>query len=92
VSIRGLERFAVGSLLVSIALIVIDRVRHPHGFFFLIPVRLRVTAAWRPVWFMLRARPAFTIGVLLLSIGLCAGLIAVCADVGTVLMPGETDR
>lgn len=91
-SIRGLQRFAVGSLLASIALIVFDRIRHPRGFFFLIPMPLRASAAWRPVWFMLRARPAFTIGVLLLSIGLCAGLIAVCAEIGTVLMPGETDR
>ena len=91
-TIRCLERFAVGSLLESIALIAVDRIRHPRGFFFLIPMPRHAIAAWRPVWFMLRARPAFTTGVLLLLIGLCAGLIAVCAEVGTVLVPRETDR
>ncbi|HEY7896678.1 MAG TPA: hypothetical protein VIC24_17365 [Gemmatimonadaceae bacterium] len=91
-SIRGIERFAVGSLLVSIALIAVDRIRHPRGFFFWIPMPRHSTAAWRPVWFMLRARPAFTVGVLLLSIGLCAGLIAVCVELGTGLMPRGTDR
>ncbi|HKV50723.1 MAG TPA: hypothetical protein VJO52_05915 [Gemmatimonadaceae bacterium] len=91
-TIRGLERFAVGSLLVSIALIAVDRIRHPRGFFFLIPMPRHALAAWRPVWFSLRTRPAFTLGVLLLLIGLCVGLIAVCAEVGTVLVPRETDR
>ncbi len=91
-SIRGLQRFAVGSLLVSIALIALDRIRHPRGFFFMIPMPRHSTAVWRPVWFLLRARPAFTIGILLLSIGLCAGLIAVCAEVGTILVPREADR
>lgn len=91
-SIRGLQRFAVGSLLASIALIVIDRIRHPRGFFFVVPMPRHSAHAWRPVWFLLRARPAFTIGVLLLLIGLCAGLIAVCAEVGAVFLPRETDR
>lgn len=91
-NIRGVQRFAVGSLLASIACIAADRIRHARGFFFLIPVPRRYSAAWRPVWFMLRARPAFTVGVLLLLIGLCAGLIAVCAEVSAALLPRGTDR
>lgn len=91
-SIRGLQRFAVGSLLASIALIAIDRIRHPRGFFFVIPMPRHGAHAWRPVWFALQARPVFTIGVLLLLMGLGAGLIAVCAEVGTMLSPRETNR
>ena len=91
-SIRGQQRFAVGSLLASIALIAIDRLRHPRRFFFLIPMPRHNAHVWRQVWFLLQARPAFTVGVLLLLIGLCAGLIAVCAEVGAVLLPRETDR
>lgn len=91
-SIRRLEQFAVGSLLVSIALIVADRIRHPRGFFFLIPMPRHSTQAWRPVWILFRARPAFTTGVLLLMIGLCAALIAVCAEVGMVLVARDANR
>ncbi|MGH7649378.1 MAG: hypothetical protein ACREND_14775 [Gemmatimonadaceae bacterium] len=82
----------MGSLLASIALIAIDRIRHPRGFFFVIPMPRHGAHAWRPVWFALQARPAFTIGVLLLLIGLGAGLIAVCAEVGTMLSTRETNR
>lgn len=89
-SIRRLERFAVGSLLSSFALIAADRLRHPRGFFFLVP-RHRA-GVWHPLWFVFRTRPALSLGVVLLIAGLCVALIAACAEVGSVVTSRERDR
>ena len=89
--IHRLERFAVGSLLLSFALIAGDRIRHPRGFFFFVPVPHRAMGVWRPLWFVLRTRPALALGVVLLMAGLCVALVAACAEIGSVLAPHERD-
>jgi hypothetical protein len=90
VTIRGVERFAFVALLSSLVLITADRVLHPRGFFFLLPSPRHFGGLWRPIWIVFRARPALTAGVTLLLLGLCAALIAACADVGRVLTRGQT--
>jgi hypothetical protein len=89
---RRLERFAVGSLLVSFALIAADRIRHPRGLFFLVPLPRHRTGVWHPLWFVFRTRPALALGVVLLAAGLCVALVAACAEIGSVLTPRESDR
>ena len=92
VRIQRLERFAVGSLLLSLALIAADRIRHPRGFLFLMPVARHRMGAWRPLWFLFRTRPALVVGVVLLFAGLGTALVAACAEIGSVLTPRENDR
>ena len=91
-TIRRLERFAVGSLLMSFALIAADRIRHPRGFFFFVPAPRHTAGVWRPLWFVFRARPALALGVVLLVAGLCVALVAACAEIGSVLTPHERDH
>ncbi|HSC32400.1 MAG TPA: hypothetical protein VLD17_11755 [Gemmatimonadaceae bacterium] len=90
--IQRLERFAVGSLLLSLALIAADRIRHPRGLFFLVPLPRHRTGALQPLWFVFRSRPALSIGVVLLVAGLCTALVAACAEIGSALTPQESDR
>ena len=91
-SIRGFERFAVGSLLLSLGLIAADRIRHPRGLFFWVPLPRHRAGVLRALWFIFRTRPALGVGVILLLLGLGAALIAACAQVSTVRTPRETDR
>lgn len=90
-TIRRLERFAVGSLLLSFALIAADRIRHPRGIFFFVPVPRRAAGVWHPLWFVFRTRPGLALGVVLLVAGLCVALVAACAEIGSVLTPQERD-
>jgi hypothetical protein len=92
VIIHRLERFAVGSLLLSFALIAGDRIRHPRGFFFFVPVPHRAMGVWRPLWFVFRTRPALALGVVLLMAGLCVALVAACGEIGSVLAARGRDR
>lgn len=89
--VRRLERFAVGSLLLSLALIAADRIRHPRGFFFLVPLPRQTAGVWRPLWFIFRTRPALALGIVLLMAGLCVALVAACAQIGGVLAPRESE-
>ena len=91
-TIRRLERFAVGSLLVSFALIAADRFRHPRGLFFFVPMPRHGTGVWRPLWFVFRTRPALAVGVVLLMAGLCVALVAACSEIGSVLAPRQRDH
>lgn len=90
--IHRLERFAVGSLLVSFALMGADRIRHPRGLFFFVPVPRHRTGMWHSLWFVFRTRPALALGVVLLMAGLCVALVAACAEVGSALAQRESDR
>lgn len=90
--IRRLERFAVGSLLLSFALIAADRIRHPRGFFFFVPVPRHRTGLWHSLWFVFRTRPGLALGVIALMAGLCVALVAACAEVGSLVAPRENDH
>lgn len=92
VIIRRLERFAVGSLLLSFGLIAADRIRHPRGFFFFVPVPRHTAGLWKATWFVFRTRPGLASGVVLLIAGLCVALVAACAGIGSVLRPRESDH
>ncbi|HEX6808059.1 MAG TPA: hypothetical protein VF118_08740 [Gemmatimonadaceae bacterium] len=91
-TIRRMERFAVGSLLASFALIAADRIRHPRGLFFFVPMPRHGSGVWHSLWFVFRTRPALALGVVLLMAGLCVALVAACAEVGAVLAPRERDH
>lgn len=87
-----MERFAVGSLLSSFALIAADRIRHPRGLFFFVPMPRHRTGVWHPLWFVFRTRPALALGAVLLMAGLCVALVAACAEMGSVLTPRERNH
>lgn len=78
-SMRSLERFAVAALLAAILLIAVDRFMHPHAFLFL-PLRHRPPHRWRALEVMLRVRPAFVTGLVLLVAGLLSALVTGCAE------------
>ena len=92
-TVRGLERFALGALLSSLVLIATDWVLHPRWFFLVVPYHRRhLHGWWRPAWLVFHTRPALTLGALLLVLGLCVALVVVCVDVGRTVMGSASPK
>lgn len=87
---RDVEWLALAGMVVGLALLVADRLRHRVGFVVFVPRGARAAGVVHGALYLLRTRPALVLGLLAIIVGLAAALYAAIAELARLVSARRT--